>query len=80
MISTGSVEANVALGLRSCVALDTDFAIGRRLGARGTPMAVRIGADRRIATQVAAGADAVLRLLQDGDGRRNDRIEEVAGA
>jgi len=29
---------------------------------------------------VAAGADAVLRLLQDGDGRRNDRIEEVAGA
>jgi len=38
--------------------------VGALFGAAGTPMAVRIAADGRVASELAAGRDAIERLLQ----------------
>jgi peroxiredoxin len=62
IISTGTVEANQAMGLRSPIVLDHGFATGRAFGAGGTPSAVLIDADGNIASAVAVGAPAVLAL------------------
>ena len=45
VVSTGSVEANRAMGLRSPVVLDQGFTAGRAFGASGTPSAVLINAE-----------------------------------
>jgi peroxiredoxin len=65
IISTGSVEANRVQGLRAPIALDQGFSVGRTFGATGTPMAVLLDAQGRIASAVAAGAPAVLALAND---------------
>ena len=62
VVSTGTVEANRALGLRAPVVLDQGGAAGRAFGAGDTPMAVLIDAEGRIASDLAAGAPAVLAL------------------
>ena len=62
IITTGAVEANRALGFRSTVLLDAPFAVGPRFGANGTPMAIAIDGDGRIASEVAIGAPAVMDL------------------
>jgi peroxiredoxin len=62
VVSTGTVEANEAMALRSPVVLDPDFSIGRAFGASGTPSAVVIDTDGKIASEVAVGAPAVLAL------------------
>jgi peroxiredoxin len=65
VVSTGTVEANQAMGLRAPIVLDQGFSAGRQFGATGTPMAVLIDAQGRIASEVAAGAPAVLALAND---------------
>jgi thiol-disulfide isomerase/thioredoxin len=62
VISTGTVEDNRAMGLRSPVVLEQNFSAGRVFGANGTPNAVLIDAKGNIASEVAAGAPAVLEL------------------
>jgi peroxiredoxin len=62
LISTGSPAANRELGLRAPILLDDGFAAGNAFGAMGTPSAVRIDSDRRVASALAVGADAVLAL------------------
>ena len=62
VVSSGSAEATRTDGFRSRVLLDEDFAAGAEFGVSGTPMAVRLDADGRVASGVAAGADAVLGL------------------
>jgi thiol-disulfide isomerase/thioredoxin len=62
VVSTGTVADNQALGLRSRVVLDQGFTVGRTFGATGTPMAVLVDAEGRIASEMAAGAPAVLAL------------------
>jgi thiol-disulfide isomerase/thioredoxin len=62
VVSTGSVEANRALGLRSTVVLDEQMSVGRTFGATGTPMAVLVDAQGKMASTLAAGAPAVLAL------------------
>ena len=64
VISTGTVEANRAMGLRSPVVLDPDFSAGRAFGATGTPSAVLVDAAGRIASPVTVGAPAVLALAR----------------
>ena len=64
VVSTGSVEANEALGLRSPVLLDQDFSVASTFGANGTPMAVLVDAEGRIASEVGSGAQAVLELAR----------------
>jgi hypothetical protein len=57
-----SKEANKAMGLRSPVVLDQNFGVGSAFGASGTPSAVLVDEEGRIASEVAVGAPAVLSL------------------
>jgi thiol-disulfide isomerase/thioredoxin len=69
VISTGTVEANQAMGLRSPVVLDQSFTAGRSFGATGTPSAVLLDAQGRMASPVAVGAAAVLALAAGPEAR-----------
>src|SRR5229473_3648154 len=64
VVSTGSVEENKAMGLRSPILLDQGFSVGNLFGANGTPMAVLVDAEGNIASEVAAGAPDVLALAR----------------
>lgn len=63
VISTGTVEANRGQGILSPVLLDQGFSVGQSFGANGTPMAVLVDPAGKIASELAAGAPAVLTLL-----------------
>ena len=62
VVSAGTVEANKAMGLRSTVVLDEGFGVGSAFGASGTPSAVLVDAEGKVASEVAVGAPAVLGL------------------
>jgi peroxiredoxin len=62
VVSAGSEEANKEMGLTSPVLLDQQFATGRAFGASGTPSAVLVDEEGKVASQVAVGAPAVLDL------------------
>jgi thiol-disulfide isomerase/thioredoxin len=64
-VSVGSAEANRDLALSSPVLLDPGFTTARAFGAHGTPSAVLIGADGRIASELAIGGPALLALADD---------------
>ena len=64
VISSGSAEANRAMGLRSPVLLDPTFSVGAAFGAAGTPMAVLLDASGAAASGLAQGAQAVLELAR----------------
>jgi peroxiredoxin len=65
VVSTDSVESNQAMGLRSPVLLDQGgMSVGRLFGASGTPMAVLMDAEGKVASELAAGAPAVLALAR----------------
>lgn len=64
VLSSGDEEATRADGFRSTVLLDENFAAGEQFGVSGTPMAVLLDADGRVASGVAAGAAAVLALAE----------------
>jgi peroxiredoxin len=67
VVSTDSVPDNQAMGLRSPIVLDQPgMSIGRKFGAAGTPMAILIDAEGRIASELVAGAPAVLALASGG--------------
>ena len=63
LISSGTEGENRALGLHCPIVSEPDFRTGRSFGARGTPSAVRIGADGRVVTPIAVGGPATLELL-----------------
>jgi peroxiredoxin/uncharacterized membrane protein YphA (DoxX/SURF4 family) len=65
IVSTGDAERNRELGLNSPVVLDTGFNVGRSFGASGTPSAVLVGADGKIASGLAVGGPTVLSLLRN---------------
>jgi hypothetical protein len=62
VVSAGSEEANKEMGLASPVVLDQQFAVGRAFGASGTPSAVFVDAEGKVASEVAVGASAVMEL------------------
>jgi thiol-disulfide isomerase/thioredoxin len=62
VISSGSADETREEGFRSRVLLDEEFSAGSAFQANGTPMAVLIDGEGRIASNVAAGAEAVLAL------------------
>jgi peroxiredoxin len=62
IVSTGTAEANKAMGLRSTTVLDQGFTTGRAFGASGTPSAILVDARGKIASEVGVGAQAVLAL------------------
>src|SRR5206468_10420404 len=53
VVSSGGVEANRALGLRSTVVLEPSFQAGYAFGVSGTPSAILIDAQGKIASEVA---------------------------
>jgi thiol-disulfide isomerase/thioredoxin len=63
IVSTGTPEANRALGLRSPIVLDQGFSVGRAYGSSGTPSGVAIR-DGQIASQLNVGAPSVFGLLR----------------
>jgi peroxiredoxin len=62
VVSAGAEEANKEMGLTSPVLLDQQFAVGRAFGASGTPSAVLVDAEGKVASEVAVGAPGVLEL------------------
>ena len=69
VVSTGTVETNKAMELRSPVLLDQEGTkIARTFGANGTPMGVLVDAEGKIASELAAGAPAVLALAGQAQG------------
>jgi peroxiredoxin len=64
VVSAGSAEVNREQGLRSPIGLDEGFKVGRAFGAAGTPSAVLLDADGKVASAVGVGADAVFELLR----------------
>jgi hypothetical protein len=71
VVSDGSIEANRGLELAATVGLDEGSRIARAFGANGTPMAILLDGDGRIASALAAGAHAFFALahreLSSGD-------------
>lgn len=66
VVSSGDPEETRRDGFASPVLLDGDFAAGNAFSANGTPMAVLVDAEGRVASRVAAGSPAVLALLRSG--------------
>ena len=62
VVSAGTEEANREMELSSTVVLDQNFAAGRAFGASGTPSAVLVDAEGKVASEVAVGAPAVMEL------------------
>jgi thiol-disulfide isomerase/thioredoxin len=62
VVSAGSEEASEGMGLSSTVVLDQQFSAGRAFGASGTPSAVLVDAEGKIASEVTVGAPRVLEL------------------
>jgi peroxiredoxin len=69
VVSTGSVEDTHAMNLRSPVLHDHAAQASAAFGANGTPMAVLLDAKGRIASEIVAGAQAVLALAGANDKR-----------
>jgi len=65
LVSTGSVEENLAMGLHCQIALDQNFSVGQSFGATGTPSAVLLNAEGAVASDVAAGRSNVVALAND---------------
>ncbi|HKZ26643.1 MAG TPA: TlpA family protein disulfide reductase, partial [Rubrobacteraceae bacterium] len=66
VVSTGTVEANEAMGLSSPVVLDEGFSAEQAFGAPGTPSAVLVDAEGNVASEVAVGPTEVLELARAG--------------
>jgi peroxiredoxin len=62
LVSTGTVDSNREMGLSSRTLLDEGFETGRKFGATGTPSAVKIDKDGKVASGVAVGGPAVMAL------------------
>ena len=62
VVSTGDAASNRATGIRSPILLDQGFATGRAFDVSGTPSAVLIDPEGRIASPVAVGASAIFAL------------------
>jgi thiol-disulfide isomerase/thioredoxin len=63
LISSGSRDANRAMGLESAVLLDDKFGVGQLYGANGTPAGLLIDSDGKIASGLAVGASALMEIL-----------------
>lgn len=62
VVSSGDPERTREDGFTSTVLLDPEFSAGDAFGAGGTPSALLLGADGRVASGVAVGAQGVLGL------------------
>jgi thiol-disulfide isomerase/thioredoxin len=68
VISTGSLRENRAMGLRSTIVFDAHSKAAQAFSANGTPMAVLLDREGRVASRVAAGAEAFFALAKSREG------------
>jgi thiol-disulfide isomerase/thioredoxin len=66
VVSEGTEENNRQMGLLSPVVLDHDYTVGDAFGVEVTPSAVLVDVEGRVASEVAEGAKAVLKLARAG--------------
>jgi peroxiredoxin len=62
VISSGEADVNREQGIQAPVLLDQGFSAGRAFGVSGTPSAVLVDAEGKIASSAAVGAQSVLAL------------------
>ena len=62
VISAQAAEDNAGFGSASEVVFDPDFRTGREPGIHGTPTAILIGVDGGVASSLALGTEAILKL------------------
>jgi len=65
VVSTGEADQNREQGLKSPIVLDSGFSVGRAFGASGTPSAVLVDAEGKIASGLAVGGPTVISLLRN---------------
>jgi peroxiredoxin len=65
LVSTGTAEENRQQGIQSRIAQDDNFATARAFGVHGTPSAVLVDEEGRIASEVAVGTHAVMALARE---------------
>ncbi len=63
IVSSGDTEETLEDGFRSTIVFDPEFEVGQAFAAGGTPMAVLVDTNGRIASPLMAGGDAVLARL-----------------
>ena len=66
VVSDETVEENKAMGLSSPVVLDDTYAVWDAFDVSGTPSAVLVDAEGRIASRMVMGSVAVLELIKSG--------------
>ena len=59
VVSTGTEEANRKMGLHSPVVLDQSFSAGSAFGASGTPSAILVDEEGKVASELRVGAPGV---------------------
>ena len=64
LVSSGSADENRAQGLRSLTLLDDEFSVGSAFGSDGTPSAIMIDAQGRVASSLVVGAPEVMKLAK----------------
>jgi thiol-disulfide isomerase/thioredoxin/uncharacterized membrane protein YphA (DoxX/SURF4 family) len=64
IVSQGDVEANREQQLGARMVIDDGFTLGRAFGANGTPSAIVLDEEGKVASPLAVGAEAVLDLLE----------------
>jgi peroxiredoxin len=64
LVMTGSVDTSHVTGLRTPIVFDDGFVAARSFGVFGTPSALLVGPDGRIASELVVGTAQVLTLLQ----------------
>jgi peroxiredoxin/uncharacterized membrane protein YphA (DoxX/SURF4 family) len=74
IIAQGDAREMAALEFNSKVLMDYDGRVTRSFGISGTPMALLLDSEGRVASEVAAGADALFRLAQGGIHVRPDQL------
>ena len=69
VVSAGAQKANREQGFSSTVVLDQEFAVGRAFGADGTPSAVLVDEEGKVASELALGTMEVLDLTRARQGQ-----------
>lgn len=67
LISSGAADSHHDHALRATILLDGAFATGRAYGIEGTPSAILVDANGRIASETIVGEPAILGLLEFAD-------------
>jgi peroxiredoxin len=79
IITTGHAKANRELfqqhGVRCVVLRQKQMDVAAKYGAQGTPMGYRIDSEGRIASELAAGSEALLRLAAPDTGHQHAHVK-----